>query len=242
MAIQFTASSSEGLKSAQSAVTAAPFTWSLWFYPDSSSSVMAPLTMMPDGHANDRYQIKLKTNNQAEYHIRSSGSNENSTTSNTFSDTAWNHVAVIETAADDHKIILNGDTGDQGTNTDSKTVSGVDSFALGYRPKDTPDHYFDGRLAEVGIWNVALNAGELAALADGISCYQIRPSSLKLYTPGVSSTQELIQPYSWTVAGSPSIGFTDTPIYRRPRVRNILPAGSDMIISDFYRDLSLSIH
>jgi len=37
--------------------------------------------------------------------------------------------------------------------------------------------------AEVGIWNAALTAAEVAALAKGVTCDQIRPQSLVFYAP-----------------------------------------------------------
>ena len=42
---------------------------------------------------------------------------------------------------------------------------------------------FTGSLAEVGIWNAALTADEVASLADGMTCNKIRPQSLVFYAP-----------------------------------------------------------
>ena len=38
-------------------------------------------------------------------------------------------------------------------------------------------------MAEVGIWNVALTAEEIASLADGFTCDKVRPQSLVFYAP-----------------------------------------------------------
>ena len=40
-----------------------------------------------------------------------------------------------------------------------------------------------GRIAEVGIWNAALTAAEVASLADGMTCDKVRPQSLVFYAP-----------------------------------------------------------
>jgi hypothetical protein len=40
-----------------------------------------------------------------------------------------------------------------------------------------------GQIAEVGIWNVALTAAEIASLAKGMTCDKIRPQSLVYYAP-----------------------------------------------------------
>ena len=42
---------------------------------------------------------------------------------------------------------------------------------------------FNGSLAEVGIWNAALTADEIASLAKGMTCDKIRPQSLVFYAP-----------------------------------------------------------
>jgi len=40
-----------------------------------------------------------------------------------------------------------------------------------------------GQIAEVGIWNAALTAAEIASLANGMTCEKIRPQSLVFYAP-----------------------------------------------------------
>ena len=40
-----------------------------------------------------------------------------------------------------------------------------------------------GLIAEVGIWSAALTAAEIASLAKGMTCDQIRPQNLVFYAP-----------------------------------------------------------
>jgi len=40
-----------------------------------------------------------------------------------------------------------------------------------------------GQIAEVGIWNAALTAAEIASLAKGMTCDKVRPQSLVFYAP-----------------------------------------------------------
>jgi hypothetical protein len=51
--------------------------------------------------------------------------------------------------------------------------------------------YEDGRIAEVGIWNAALTAAEIASLAKGMTCDKVRPESLVFYAPLVRDLQDL---------------------------------------------------
>ena len=41
----------------------------------------------------------------------------------------------------------------------------------------------NGLIAEVGIWNAALTAAEVASLAKGMTCDKVRPQNLVFYAP-----------------------------------------------------------
>lgn len=62
------------------------------------------------------------------------------------------------------------------------------AFRIGTRPDNI--ELWDGRLCDVAIWNIDLNAREFAALAKGISPFLIRPLNLRGYWPlwGTSGT------------------------------------------------------
>lgn len=49
----------------------------------------------------------------------------------------------------------------------------------------------NARMADVGIWNQTLTAGEVASLADGMSCDKVRPHGLVLYAPLVRDLIDL---------------------------------------------------
>lgn len=54
---------------------------------------------------------------------------------------------------------------------------------IGHFQQSGLEVFADGRVAEAAIWNVALTASEVAALAKGVSPLQIRPASLQAYWP-----------------------------------------------------------
>lgn len=72
-------------------------------------------------------------------------------------------------------------------NIEATTSSGVPNtifnstspLTIGY----LPINYFPGIISEVGIWNSALTAAEIASLAKGMTCDKIRPQSLVFYAP-----------------------------------------------------------
>jgi len=51
--------------------------------------------------------------------------------------------------------------------------------------------YFDGLIAEAGIWNVALTDDEIASLAKGMTCNLVRPQSLVFYAPLIRNLQDV---------------------------------------------------
>ena len=63
------------------------------------------------------------------------------------------------------------------------TLSGLNRFAIGGLLRNSFAGAFNGRIAEVGIWNVALTAEEIASLAKGMTCDKVRPQSLVFYAP-----------------------------------------------------------
>ena len=56
-------------------------------------------------------------------------------------------------------------------------------LTIGARYNTVIGSYFHGDMAEVGIWNAALTAAEIASLAKGMTCDKIRPQSLVFYAP-----------------------------------------------------------
>jgi hypothetical protein len=69
-------------------------------------------------------------------------------------------------------------------------LSGTQNFVMGSQPASAGRN-FNGRIADVAIWNVVLTAAEFVALAAGIRPNTVRPASLKGYWPldGVNSPE-----------------------------------------------------
>jgi hypothetical protein len=96
----------------------------------------------------------------------------------------WYHVAGVYESATSRKAYINGSNESAANdNSNSVTPSGVNLLIIGGRFNTTIGGYFTGDIAEVGIWNVALTASEIASLAKGMTCDKIRPQSLVFYAP-----------------------------------------------------------
>ena len=89
--------------------------------------------------------------------------------------------ALCTITSTDITVYLDG--GNSGTNTHALSPPTPDRTSIGRRGRSTPDSYFSGRLQEVGLWNVVLNAGEIAALSKGYSPALVRLTALKGYWP-----------------------------------------------------------
>ena len=90
----------------------------------------------------------------------------------------WTHGAGVWNASNSRYVYANGT---QSVNfTSNVSVSTFDRVEIGRRPSTL---YLAGNIAEVGIWNAALTAAEVASLAKGMTCDKIRPQNLVFYAP-----------------------------------------------------------
>ena len=93
----------------------------------------------------------------------------------------WFHQAGTFASATDRKLYFNGaevatNTTNPGSqNTFDRVLIGAAGSPVGL--------YYDGTIAEAGVWNVALTADEIASLAKGMTCDKVRPQSLVFYAP-----------------------------------------------------------
>ena len=96
----------------------------------------------------------------------------------------WYHVAGVYENATSRKAYINGSNESAANdNGNSITPSGVNLLIIGARYNTVIGGYFPGDMAEVGIWNAALTAAEIASLAKGMTCDKIRPQNLVFYAP-----------------------------------------------------------
>ena len=78
----------------------------------------------------------------------------------------WHNVICIQRSKTDKEIFVDGTSRDTDI-TNTGTVTN-DTFAFGWNGRDEAN-YMQGDVAECGIWNRGLEAGEIAALSKGYS-------------------------------------------------------------------------
>lgn len=182
MAYLFTAASSQYIIGASAPVTAEPLTIACWHRPlaTPTTNVLASI-----GHStgSGRYQLVVRaTDFQA---ARISDANASATAvSGTGTNSAGNWIhgcAVFDTSGNNITAYRNGIAGTPVTNPG--TTLTVNRMLIGTRlASGSAGAFANGDIAEVGIWNVALGADEIASLAAGFPSRLIRPSSLQFYS------------------------------------------------------------
>jgi hypothetical protein len=196
-----------------------PLTISAWFNCDNdalvqtifgigSSSSVTPLILLEALGDTGGDPIRLLVRDD-------SGNLQNAQTSTGYSLTTWHHACGVWAAADDTRAFIDG--GSKGTDT-APTLGTLTVNRTAIAVWDTTglNNYFNGRIAEVGLWNVALTDDEVAVLAAGYSPLLVRPQSLVAYWP-IASRQspeiDLIGGYNMTLTNSPTIANHPSVLY-----------------------------
>lgn len=201
MARLFDDASTEYLTHSAAVVSTYPITMAAWFYPD--AFVNQTLVSISDTAAYlDYFELRLRDPADSDIIAlirRDSQSFAKTTASYTLN--TWHHAVGVFAAANDLRIFLNG--GNKGTEVGgSETPAGMDTTSIGVLKMNTLNFYMSGRIAEVGIWNVALTDAEVAILADGFSPLFVHPQNLVAYWPLVRGLNDRVGGYNMTATGT----------------------------------------
>lgn len=133
---------------------------------------------------------------------RSSSSPANANTTTGYTANTWYHACGVFTSNSSRTAYING--GSSATNTSVRTAITVDRVDMGanYTGSAYTSQIFTGRIAEAAVWNVALTAAEVSALASGVSPRLIRPSALRFYAPLVGDPIDLRRGLAITDTGT----------------------------------------
>jgi hypothetical protein len=122
----------------------------------------------------------------------------------------WHHTAGVFSAVNSRRSYINGTGGT--VNTGSATPSGLNRINISgaYAPSLTAR--FTGAIAEVGVWNAALTADEIASLSKGFPCRLVRPSALVFYSRLIRNVMDIRNGVSLSELG------TGTTASEHPRI------------------------
>lgn len=186
MAYDFTAASSQFLSVASAPATAAPLTMACWFRSTTITTAYG-LICLNSTTAIDRHALLLRGDVVGDPVSFSSAAGASVTQANTttsFTANTWSHACGVLSSSGIRTVYLNA--GGVGADTTILTPTGLTQTSIGAQRFSTfPSgvSFMSGQIAEVGIWNAALTAAEIASLAKGMTCDKIRPQSLVFYAP-----------------------------------------------------------
>lgn len=157
-----------------------PVTLACWFDADTASGTEGLVTITDSAGNNG---VRMTTNTgKIRAVVEGAGNAEWAETTVSFSANVWNHGCAVFSSSTSRTIYLNG--GNAITDTVSRTPGTSTRFHIGAsRNSSVTSGYFNGSIADVGVWNVALSAAEVASLAKGVSSLLIRPQNLIFYAP-----------------------------------------------------------
>lgn len=179
----------DALRATSAPVTAAPLTIACWFNQTTSAAQLLASVGVNGGV--DRFQIFTSgtTSVAVAATVIGGAAIAQATIAGVPTAGQWHHAAGVFDSSTSRTSYWNGAAGTP--NTTSATPSGVNSIVIGARYNTTLGAYFGGAIAEVGIWNAALTADEIASLANGFNPKLIRPSARRFYAPLVRNIQDL---------------------------------------------------
>lgn len=209
MARSFLATSSQHLEVASAPVTAVPLSIAVWVMISGTLTATRRIVSLsdPDGASETAFYLH-SVSGQVIGRTVNAGSGAQAVSSVGIVADTWHHMCVVFSAVNARAAYLDG--GNKGTNTGSITPAGIEKTLIGAREvTSTKSQFMNGRVAEVAIWNVALNDAEVLALSGGIAPPYVRPGNCVAYYPlwGLHSPEiDLCPvPQSLTLVNAPPI-------------------------------------
>lgn len=163
-------------------VTAAPFTMACWFQPDNITDAMILFDILDTDTSSNYWRLAANgtiAGDPLRFQADSGVGISIAESTTGFSADQWNHACGVAASATSRTVYLNG--GSSATATDSRTPTGIDRVGIGANGIGLVA--MNGKLAEASVWNVALSAAEVAALARGVHPLRIRPGNIVSYWP-----------------------------------------------------------
>jgi hypothetical protein len=178
MAYDFTAANTSYLNSTSASVTAAPLTLSCFF--NSKTTHTGSLVVLANNSTNSTFWLYRNSDNRIYNYANNAGTFGQGFITGVTNNN-WSHAAGVFSSNTSRTAYLNGNAGS--TNTANVTPAGINETLIGAARTPNVVFPFNGFLAEVGIWNAALTAAEIASLAKGMTCDKVRPQNLVFYAP-----------------------------------------------------------
>jgi hypothetical protein len=176
-------------------VSTMPLSICAWFYPDSLNGYHV-LASLSHGTGGATFSLDARGGDAGDPVAASDFRNNTYVSAATtvgYVTGQWQHGAAIFTSNTSRTVYLDGGNSITNTTAGGGTSPTFNKVGIGiyFNGAGSPDAYTDGRIAEVGIWNVSLTAAEVASLAKGMTCDKVRPQNLVFYAPLIRDLQDV---------------------------------------------------
>lgn len=197
------------IEAASAVLTAAPITMACWFNSDSDTATQS-LVSITNAGGQERFLLQAAgaiTGDPIRALAVASNSGATASSDTGYTANTWHHAAAVFASATSRTAYIDGVGGT--AETSSRSPTGLTTTRIGVTVQGgSRAQYLNGRLAEVAIWNVALDTTEIAALAKGFRPSLIRPGSLRLYVPLVREVADYSRAVALTTSGPVVAGHT----------------------------------
>jgi len=181
MAYRFTATSSQYLSAGASVTAGSPVTIAYWVRP--TDILVGNFMHVSVGNSGSTHRIQMYRAAGVNFTIDSiATSSAGFLVAAAFSSGIWAHCACTFASNTSRTPYINGSASSTNT-TNIGTQNAFNETLIAARRNVTAGVFGNDTIAEVGIWNAALTAAEVASLAKGMTCDKVRPQSLVFYAP-----------------------------------------------------------
>jgi hypothetical protein len=191
------------IEATSAVVTGVPLTLACWFNPDNITTNFIAMSISANT-GTERHILQLAgavAGDPVRAQSSGGGTTVQGSSATGYSASTWQHAAARFSANNNRRAYLNGVSGT--VNTGSVTPTGLNRTNIGcsYAAGVTAT-FMAGLVAEVGIWNVALDDAEIVALYKGFRCSLIRPKNLVFYAPIIREVDDYARGVSLTTYGA----------------------------------------
>jgi hypothetical protein len=181
MAREFDRSTSNYLEASGAPVSGTPLSITAWFNVDIQDAPEQEIVALHNSAGgNALYGLGLSTGTSVQGETNGAAVNLTNGVGIVSLDT-WHHAAGVWRSNTSRTFWLDTISVDDDTNTGAEGT--VDVVNIGVIQTPSLAQPFDGEIADVAIWNAALEDDEILALASGATPLMIRPGSLVAYWP-----------------------------------------------------------
>lgn len=215
-----------------------PFSFACWFYSDDHTNWQVPMAFGETTVGVDYHYLGLGDSGNAEIRISSMTGGSSATAKSTadYSINTWHHACGVFAAAQDRRVYLDG--GNKGTDVvNNRPFGDVTDTAIGaivYNDPEDQVFLMSGRVAEPGIWNVALTDAEALLLSKGYSPLFVRPQNLVVYWSLVRDDNDRVGRYNMTAYNTPTWAAHSRIIYPATPMIITAPAAVGATMAAYY--------